>query len=80
MQAEYWGLAIFGRVVGIQQGLASIPSIIAPFAIGWLYDQTGSYLVGFMIVAAVLSISLPLTLTMTRPKSATADGVRLATT
>lgn len=80
LQAEYWGLAIFGRVVGIQQGLASIPSIIAPFAIGWLYDETGSYLVGFMIVAAVLSISVPLTLTMTRPKSSTADGARLATT
>ena len=69
LQAEYWGLAIFGRVSGIQQGLASLPAIAAPVAIGWIYDQTGSYLIGFLIVTAILSISVPLTLTVSRPKT-----------
>ncbi len=67
-QADYWGLAIFGRVSGIQQGLASLPAIIAPFGIGWLYDQTGSYQLGFFIVAALLLVSVPLTLTVSRPR------------
>ena len=68
LQAEYWGLAIFGRVSGIQQGLASLPAIMSPIAIGWLYDNTESYVIGFVIVAAILSLSVPLTLTVTRPR------------
>ena len=71
LQAEYWGLTIFGRVSGIQQGLASLPAIVAPIGIGWLYDKTDSYLLGFLIVAGILSISVPLTLTVSRPRQPT---------
>ena len=74
LQAEYWGLAIFGRVSGIQQGLSSLPAIAAPVAIGWMYDQTGSYLIGFLGVAAILSISVPLTLTVSRPNTTRTAG------
>ena len=68
LQAEYWGLSIFGRVSGIQQGLSSIPAIAAPFVIGWLYEETESYLLGFLIIAAILTVSVPLTLTVSRPR------------
>ena len=78
LQAEYWGLAIFGRVAGIQQGLASLPAIMSPVAIGWLYDQTDSYVIGFVIVAATLSLSIPLTLTVTRPRQASAPSAPTA--
>ncbi len=74
LQAEYWGLAIFGRVSGIQQGLASLPAIASPIAIGWLYDQTESYVIGFIVVAAILSMSIPLTLTVTRPRPQVSDA------
>ena len=57
-------------MAGIQQGLASLPAIIAPIGIGWLHDKTDSYLLGFLIIAAILSISVPLTLTVSRPASA----------
>ena len=74
LQAEYWGLAIFGRVAGIQQGLASLPAIAAPIGIGWLFDQTGSYQLGFFIVAGILLLAVPLTLTVSRPRSSQTTG------
>jgi sugar phosphate permease len=69
LQAEYWGRAIFGRVSGIQQGLASLPAIAAPVFIGWMFETTNSYQLAFTVVAATLLLAIPLTLTVSRPKA-----------
>jgi len=40
---EYFGMAYFGRMVGIVMGSASIGGIIGPTLAGWAFDTTGSY-------------------------------------
>jgi len=43
MVREYYGRAIFGKMVGIIMGVSSIGGIIGPTLAGWIYDTTGSY-------------------------------------
>jgi MFS family permease len=40
---EYFGVAYFGKMIGIVMGSASIGGIIGPTLAGWAFDTTGSY-------------------------------------
>jgi MFS family permease len=40
---EYFGMAFFGKMIGIVLGSASIGGIIGPTLAGWAFDTTGSY-------------------------------------
>jgi MFS family permease len=41
---EYFGIASFGKMIGIVMGSASIGGIIGPTLAGWVFDTTGSYI------------------------------------
>ncbi len=68
LQADYWGTSVFGRVAGIQMGVAAIPGILTPVFVGLLFDVTGSYRLAFFILAGLTSISIPLVLTLRPPR------------
>jgi len=61
---EYFGIASFGRLLGIMAGIAAVGRIIGPSLAGWTYDNLGSYhpiwlfLAGLTIVAIVLMLTL----------------------
>jgi MFS family permease len=40
---EYFGMAYFGKMIGIVLGSASIGGIVGPTLAGWAFDTTGSY-------------------------------------
>ncbi|RPJ19702.1 MAG: MFS transporter [Desulfobacteraceae bacterium] len=40
---EYFGMAYFGKMIGIVMGSASIGGIIGPTLAGWAFDTIGSY-------------------------------------
>jgi MFS family permease len=40
---EYYGMASFGKMLGIVLGSASIGGIIGPTLAGWAFDTLGSY-------------------------------------
>lgn len=40
---EYFGMASFGKMLGIMMGIGSIGGIIGPTLAGWVYDTVGSY-------------------------------------
>lgn len=69
LQADYWGTSVFGRVTGIQMGVAAIPGILTPVFVGLVFDMTGSYRLAFFILASLTSISIPLVLTLRPPRS-----------
>jgi MFS family permease len=43
MLQEYFGMAYFGKMIGVILGSASIGGIIGPTLAGWAFDTTGSY-------------------------------------
>lgn len=46
---ERYGMANFGRVMGVLMGAASL-SGVSPFLVGWLRDLTGSYETAFLLL------------------------------
>ncbi|MBN1829639.1 MAG: MFS transporter [Deltaproteobacteria bacterium] len=63
MVREFYGRDIFGKLIGIVMGTASIGGIIGPTLTGWIFDSTGSYYpawIGFVVslLAAIALILL----------------------
>ncbi|MDA0302196.1 MAG: MFS transporter, partial [Chloroflexi bacterium] len=53
IRAEYFGRASFGKIMGVSNALIIIGTIAGPMIAGYLYDTTGSYQLGFDIIAAL---------------------------
>ena len=68
LQGEMWGRAIFGRLMGIQTGTSAIPSILAPYFVGRVFDNTGDYKMPIILMFLPLVISIILILTIRRPR------------
>jgi MFS family permease len=57
---EYFGREIFGRMLGITMGSASVGGIIGPTLAGWVFDTRGEYqslwyvFAGLMLLAMIL--------------------------
>lgn len=63
---EYFGLASFGKMVGLTMGVSSVAGIIGPTLGGWVFDTFGSYgplWAGF----AVLNLAGIVLILMVRP-------------
>ncbi len=66
-QADYFGMKAFGAIQGIVFTVATLGGFIGPVFAGWMYDQTDSYRLAFVILSAGALLAVPLTLTMSRP-------------
>jgi sugar phosphate permease len=53
IRAEYFGRASFGKIMGVSNALIIIGTIAGPMIAGYLYDTTGSYQLGFDILAGL---------------------------
>jgi OFA family oxalate/formate antiporter-like MFS transporter len=66
-QAEVFGLRAFGAIQGLVFTVATLGAIVGPVFAGWMYDQTGSYRLAFVILAATASLAIPMLVTLRRP-------------
>ena len=64
LQAEVFGLRAFGAIQGLVFTVGTIGGLSGPVFAGFMYDQTESYRLSFVILAAFgfLAVSLILTL------------------
>jgi len=67
LQSEYWGPNVFGRLAGIQMGIAGIPAIASPVFLGFMFDYYGHYRTGLTVLAIPLLLSAILCLTIKKP-------------
>jgi MFS family permease len=51
---QTFGLESLGQLVGISTAIGQLCGATAPYAMGFIYDQTGSYSTGFYILMAML--------------------------
>ena len=58
MRADYFGSGSFGQIMGISSLIIMIGQIGGPLLAGWLDDSTGSYRIGFAVVAIMASLGM----------------------
>jgi MFS family permease len=51
---QTFGLESLGQLVGVSTAIGQLCGATAPYAMGFIYDQTGSYSTGFYILMAML--------------------------
>ncbi|MBM4415274.1 MAG: MFS transporter [Chloroflexi bacterium] len=71
MRAEYFGRASYGMIMGLSSLVVATGMVIGPVLAGAIYDATGSYEVGFTIIAAVAAVSSLLMVIVSRPRPPT---------
>ncbi len=73
-QAEVFGMRNFGAIQGLVFTVATLGGLIGPVFAGWVYDQTESYRLSFVVLAAVGFLAAPMILTLRRPTGRAAAG------
>jgi sugar phosphate permease len=68
MMARYFGRKNFGTITGIQATIGLPSTLIVPIYAGWVYDTTGSYLGGFILLLALDIVGIFLYLISNPPK------------
>lgn len=56
LRADYFGRASFGAIMGISNMVVILGAIAGPLIAGFIYDATGSYQVGFDLLAGFAAI------------------------
>ncbi|MFT8464270.1 MFS transporter [Acetobacter persici] len=55
---RYFGLSHFGKIYACLYSLIAIVAALSPPAIGWIYDKTGSYSGGLLLLEIIALLSL----------------------
>lgn len=67
LQAEVFGMRAFGAIQGLVFTIATLGALVGPVFAGFMYDQTESYRLSFVILASVGFLAVPLIATLQRP-------------
>ena len=62
--ADYFGRRSYGSVVGIASSVSAVFGTIGPLFVGLMYDFTDSYRPAYAIMALMMLIAIPLTMTL----------------
>lgn len=79
LMAQLFGVANFGRAMGLQAPLISLGAMGGLWIAGRLYDRTGSYVLPFQIFAGVLGVAALVLLLLRMPVRAAGAGQVAAT-
>ena len=67
IRVDYFGRAAFGAILGVSNLLIIVGTIAGPLIAGFVYDRTGTYQVGFDILAAMAAAGSVFFLLARRP-------------
>ncbi len=74
LQAEVFGLPSFGAIQGLVLTIATLGGVFGPVFAGWMFDQTESYRLSFVVLAAAGFVAVPLFVTLRPPRPSAAAG------
>lgn len=57
MQSPYFRQSSFGTIAGFSRVLDMPVRILGPILAGWIFNQTGSYILVFILLAVTLAIA-----------------------
>ena len=58
MIAEHYGTTYFGTINGVAVFVRTIGSALGPLLVGYAVDQTGTYLLGWLMAAGIVVVGL----------------------
>ena len=61
---DYFGRRSYGSIVGLTSSVNALFGAAGPAIVGFIYDFSGTYRIGFTTLALAILISIPLTLTL----------------
>ena len=64
---DYFGRRHFGSIMGVSMGVNMVSGLIAPVFVRWMFDVTESYRLAYLVLSAVMALSVPLIATTRRP-------------
>lgn len=68
LRADYFGRSAFGKIMGISNMVVILGAIAGPLLAGYAYDRTGSYRIGFDLLALFAALGSVFFALATRPK------------
>ena len=74
IQGAYFGRKHFGTIQGFYMSISTVFSMTGPPFAGLIWDITGSYRLGFFILALTTAVAIPLLLAATPPPKASEKG------
>ena len=75
---DYIGRASYGTIVGFTSSINAIFGVAGPIMIGFIHDSGGAYRPGFILLAVVIFVSVPLALGLEPVGRVSAKARRLA--
>jgi len=69
-QAEYFGLKAFGAIQGLAFTISTLGGLAGPVFAGWVYDETESYRLAFVLLSIGSLLAVPLVLSAGKPPAA----------
>ena len=75
---DYFGRTSYGSIVGLTSSVNALFGAAGPAIVGFIYDFSGTYRIGFTTLALAILISIPLTLTL-EPEGRVAAKARTLT-
>jgi sugar phosphate permease len=68
IQARYFGRTNYGLIAGLSRAMNMPVGIAGPVLAGYIYDVTGSYMLGFKLMAILIAAAAVLMAMVTQPK------------
>lgn len=65
--SDFFGRKQFGFINGLTQSGSMIGGLIAPIMLGYMFDETGSYVTALYIITIVICIAIPISLLLRMP-------------
>jgi MFS family permease len=75
IRADYYGSAYFGTIVGVSSTIVMFGMVGGPLVAGVLADRTGSYELGFSILATLAAVGSIFFVLARRPRRPGAWGI-----
>jgi MFS family permease len=63
----YFGTRSFGAITGLIQSLGVVGGVLAPVLLGAIYDSSGTYSSGLIILAVLIGAAIPLVFLLPKP-------------
>jgi MFS family permease len=69
LMGDYFGRKSYGTILGVTMTIGALFGVAGPVFVGWMFDQTGSYRLAFVVIAILGLLAVPIAAIAKKPKN-----------